>query len=232
MSRQEALIPVDMASDPPVAPTKPRGFVYHAKIISLLTLASRILGVVRESFAAKYFGAGMVSSAFAFAFTIPNLFRRLFGEGALSAAFIPLYAQALKEGHDGEARRFASATVNLLFLTLAIITLVGEAILFAISLADMAPDRRLALRLTMVMLPYVLFVCGAAFLGAILQVHKRFGMTAAAPIVLNVALIAATVLGAWLYGTRTTHGQIRAIYFVSYFVLAAGLLQILMLLRS
>lgn len=70
-----------------------RSFVGHAKVISGFTLLSRILGVVRESFAAKYFGAGLVSSAFYFAFAIPNLFRRLFGEGALSAAFIPLYSE-------------------------------------------------------------------------------------------------------------------------------------------
>ena len=75
----------------------PRGFLAHAKIISALTLLSRILGMARESVSAQFFGAGIVSSAFIVAFSIPNLFRKLFGEGALSAAFIPLYTKALKE---------------------------------------------------------------------------------------------------------------------------------------
>src|SRR5687768_2666682 len=82
------------------APSAPRSFLHHARLISGLTLISRFLGVARESLAAKYFGAGIVASAFAVAFTIPNLFRRLFGEGALSAAFIPLYAKAIKNEQE------------------------------------------------------------------------------------------------------------------------------------
>src|SRR3954467_11402680 len=71
-------------------------FVSHAKLIGVITFLSRLLGMARESIAANYFGANAVYSAFTFAFTIPNLFRKLLGEGALSAAFIPLYAQAIK----------------------------------------------------------------------------------------------------------------------------------------
>src|SRR5437868_10312722 len=71
-------------------------FVSHAKLIGGITFLSRLLGMARESIAANYFGGGMVYSAFQFAFTVPNLFRKLLGEGALSAAFIPLYAQAVK----------------------------------------------------------------------------------------------------------------------------------------
>src|SRR5881227_883448 len=74
-----------------------RAVVSHAKLIGLLTLVSRILGMAREVVAARFFGAGVVWSAFQYAFTIPNLFRKLLGEGALSAAFIPLYAKAIRE---------------------------------------------------------------------------------------------------------------------------------------
>src|SRR3984957_19653275 len=73
-----------------------RSFLGHAKLIGVLTLASRVLGLGREIVAGHYLGTGLVASAFTVAFTIPNLFRKLFGEGALSAAFIPLYAQAVK----------------------------------------------------------------------------------------------------------------------------------------
>src|SRR3954468_11727981 len=79
------------------APAKSaKTFVSHAKLIGVITFVSRLLGMARESIAANYFGGGMVYSAFQFAFTVPNLFRKLLGEGALSAAFIPLYAQAVK----------------------------------------------------------------------------------------------------------------------------------------
>src|SRR4051794_13342591 len=75
-------------------------FLRAAKIIGLLTLASRVLGLLREMVSAHFLGTGLVASAFTVAFTIPNLFRKLFGEGALSAAFIPLYAKAVKESEE------------------------------------------------------------------------------------------------------------------------------------
>lgn len=199
----------------------------------MLTLASRVLGVVRESLAARYFGAGIVSTAFTVAFTIPNLFRRLFGEGALSAAFIPLYSRSLKGDDEQEARRFASAAVKLLALILIGITIVGEAILWlTATLRPLAPDRLLTLKLTAIMLPYVLLVCGAAFLGAILQVHRRFGLTAASPILLNIALIGSTIAGARHWNTATESGRTSAIYLVSASVVLAGVAQILILLPA
>src|SRR5215207_10369184 len=112
-----------------VAPAK--SFLSHAKLIGGLTLVSRVVGMAREIVAGHYLGTGIVASAFTVAFTIPNLFRKLLGEGALSAAFIPLYAQAYKRGtteHGETASDFASASVNLLALILIGITLVGEAV--------------------------------------------------------------------------------------------------------
>jgi putative peptidoglycan lipid II flippase len=234
MSQTAAQIP-EMAA-PNAAPEQAIAttFLRQARLISLLTLISRFLGVARESLAAKYFGAGIVASAFAFAFTIPNLFRRLFGEGALSSAFIPLYSKAVKDDASSEsARQFASATVNFLLVILIILTIAAELTLLAIAaLADLQPDRLLALKLTAIMLPYALLVCGMAFLSAILQVHRRFGWSAATPIVLNVALILGTILGARFWSMSTIAGQTSAIYFLTLFVLIAGVAQILMLLPS
>src|SRR5829696_8389885 len=134
--------PAITISDPTAAPeTEPpvaapaKSFLRHAKLIGALTLLSRVVGLVREIVAAHFLGAGVVASAFTVAFTIPNLFRKLLGEGALSAAFIPLYAQAHKRGatETGEpAADFASASVNLLALILLGITVVGEGILLAL----------------------------------------------------------------------------------------------------
>src|SRR5882672_497685 len=232
MSQNVANI-VGVAGAPIDSPPKPVGFVKQARLISGLTLISRILGVVRESLAARFFGAGIVASAFAVAFTIPNLFRKLFGEGALSAAFIPLYAQAIKTDEDQSARHFAAATVNLLIVVLAVLTVLSEIILYLLAhFIDLQPDRLLAVKLTAIMLPYALLVCGMAFLSAILQVHRRFGWSAATPIVLNVALIIGTILGARFWDMKSPAGQTKAVYFLSLFVLAAGLAQILMLLPS
>src|SRR5215212_4783385 len=133
--------PAPEAEPPIAAPAK--SFLGHAKLIGALTFLSRIVGLAREVVAGHYLGTGVVASAFTVAFTIPNLFRKLLGEGALSAAFIPLYAQANKRGttDSGEsAADFAAASVNLLALILAGITIVGEAVLFA-AIALCSADR-------------------------------------------------------------------------------------------
>src|SRR3954471_11668361 len=117
--------------EPPVA-APAKSFLGHAKLIGALTFVSRVVGLVREMVASHYLGAGIVANAFTVAFTIPNLFRKLLGEGALSAAFIPLYAQARKRGttETGEAaEEFAAASVNLLTLILLGITVIGEAVI-------------------------------------------------------------------------------------------------------
>src|SRR6201996_8768492 len=102
---------------PPIAEPKQKTFLQHAKLIGLLTLISRFFGLGREIVAGHYLGTALVGSAFTVAFLGPNLFRKLFGEGALSAAFIPLYAQALKSDPDS-ANTFAASAVNLLIAIL------------------------------------------------------------------------------------------------------------------
>src|SRR5258706_2872170 len=210
-----------------------KSFVSHAKLIGALTLVSRILGMARESVASYFFGAGAIWSAFTVAFTIPNLFRKLFGEGALSAAFIPLYAQQVKHNHPKEAAQFAIASVNLLCTILIALTIVGEVALWATTYFwAMRPDRLLTVKLTAVMLPYVLLVCGTAFLGGVLQVHRRFGATAAAPIILNLFLIVAIVAAARTWDLTSDAGQTRAVFGLAVTVLIAGIVQVLVLAPS
>lgn len=234
---------------PPARPeTESRSFLGHAKLIGFLTLISRIMGLAREVVAGHYLGTGLVASAFTVAFTIPNLFRKLFGEGALSAAFIPLYAQAIKSERTSEpeddatpANDFAAASVNLLCVILLGLTVCGELILASLLylLPNLRPDRLLTLRLTAIMLPYVLLICGTAFLSGILQVHKRFGAPAAAPILLNLCHIVVVLVGARLLHLRATEDaqramplQTRLAYWLAAFVLIAGVLQFMVLLPS
>src|SRR5262245_5124239 len=195
-------------------PSSGGSFRRHARLIGALTLLSRLLGLVREVVAGHFLGTGMVASAFTVAFTIPNLFRKLFGEGALSAAFIPLYAQSLKNEDERRANDFAAASVNLLCVILMTITVVGEIGLGSAILVgrNLWPDLVLTLKFAAIMLPYVLLICGGAFLSGILQVHKRLAAPAAAPILLNLCHIAVLVLGAWAIGlgTRTRSEEVVA----------------------
>jgi putative peptidoglycan lipid II flippase len=231
-----------LADPPPIAPTKKaKTFIQHAKLIGFLTLISRFFGLGREVVAGHYLGTALVGSAFTVAFVIPNLFRKLFGEGALSAAFIPLYSQALKNDSTHEANDFAAAAVNLLCAMLVGLTVIGEAIIWAILLfsRDFRPDRVLTLKLTAIMLPYVLLICGGAFLSAILQVHHRFGAPAAAPIILNachmiVLLIGARILSLnpHLSSDANVAKQTTLAYWLALFVLVAGVLQVSVLLPA
>src|SRR3954468_5646305 len=135
----------------PVPERAARSFVGHAKLIGGLTLVSRVLGLAREIVAGHFLGTGLVASAFTVAFTVPNLFRKLFGEGALSAAFIPLYSQSLKRDGEAQANAFAAASVNMLCVILLVLTLVGEAALGGTLLLGGAqrPATLLTLKLTM-----------------------------------------------------------------------------------
>jgi len=153
---------------------------------TLLTLASRCMGLVRDGAIARLFGAGAFSSAFYFAFLVPNLFRRLFGEGALAAAFLPIYTNLQQESPE-RAKAFATLTIAKLVVLLGSLTLLGELVLWIILTSQESPSD--SLKLTMVMLPYMPLVCLVAIFGAMLHVHDRFGPTASAPIILNGFMI-------------------------------------------
>ncbi|MFK7883371.1 MAG: murein biosynthesis integral membrane protein MurJ [Phycisphaerales bacterium] len=163
------------------------------RTVAGLTLVSRVLGLVRDLVTVRVFGDTAVGSAFAAAFAIPNMFRRLFGEGALSAAFIPEYTTLSDEDPDA-ADRFASLVVGMLALITGGITVVAELGLLAVLvLAPGNEERALSLKLIMVCLPFMPAICVAAILGGMLQARGRFGPWAAAPILLNLCVIAAAL---------------------------------------
>ena len=162
------------------------------RTVSGLTLASRVMGLARDLVLVRVFGDTLVGSAFTAAFAIPNLFRRLFGEGALAAAFLPEYAQL-----DDDHRRAALARVTLLGVggVTAGLTVVLELGLLAVLLLT-PPDeaRDLSLRLIMVLLPFMPLICTTAILGAMLQARGRFGPAAGGPILLNLFMVSAAML--------------------------------------
>jgi putative peptidoglycan lipid II flippase len=156
---------------------------------------SRVLGLVRQSLIATFLGVNWVSDAFNGAFKITNLLQNMFGEGALSASFIPVYANALARGDDKEADRIAGAVASLLALIVSVIVALG--ILFAPAVVEVVvggftgETLELTIRLTRILFPGAgIFVLSAWCLG-ILNSHRRFFLSYVAPVFWNIAMIAA-----------------------------------------
>jgi putative peptidoglycan lipid II flippase len=202
-------------------------FVSHAMVVTVFTLLSRMTGLVRDAVLAAAFGVGAVSDAFLAGFLVPNLFRRLFGEGALSAAFIPHYTQLLKND-PLVAKRFASVCLTLLVVGLSGLTLVGEWVMWAVlKNAELSADSSLTIRLAMIMLPYMPLICVVALIGGILQVHGRFGSPAAVPVILNLVMIGFTWWAVWgMNGSGDEQAMRGATYIVAVGVIVAGVLQV------
>lgn len=187
--------------------------------MSLLTMASRVLGVVRDAALAFALGTSMPMDAFSVAFLIPNLFRRLFSEGALSAAFLPVFTGLDEQGDRQAAQRLANLAITLLVAILAALVLAGEGVILVWhALGDPSPRLGLTLGLTAVMLPFAIGICLVGLLQAILNVRGHFAMPAAAPALLNVLVIAAAVLAAPLVGDS----KVARVYVVAASVLAAS----------
>ncbi|MEZ6242145.1 MAG: murein biosynthesis integral membrane protein MurJ [Phycisphaerales bacterium] len=192
------------------------------RTVSGLTLVSRVMGLARDLATVRIFGDTAVGSAFAAAFAIPNMFRRLFGEGALSAAFLPEYAR-LDENEPESAGAFARLTLIMLALVTGAISVVIElGVLAAVLLSPADADRDLSLHLIMVMIPYMPLICIAAIMGGMLQTHERFGVWAAAPIILNVFVIGACA-PFWVVEGATPAGWA---YVIGVAAVAAGAVQV------
>ncbi len=161
------------------------------RVVSGLTLVSRFSGLARDVVTARIFGDSALGSAFRAAYAAPNLFRRLFGEGALSAAFIPQYT-TIQRDDPAMAAKLANLVIAALTLGSGLITLLIEIVLgLRLWLLPADADTATSIRLIMLMLPMMPAVCITAILGGVLQVHGRFAVPAAAPIILNLFQIAA-----------------------------------------
>jgi putative peptidoglycan lipid II flippase len=169
------------------------------RVVSIFTFASRILGLARDMVMAAMFGAGPLMDAFSVAFRIPNLARRLFGEGALTAAFLPIFVRE----HEREGAHAANDLVTAAALCLggalfALVLLIELGLAVIGLLVPMSDDWRLLVLLTAVMLPYALLICVTALLNAVLHSLHRFAWPAFVPIILNVLWMAAIAIAAVL----------------------------------
>jgi putative peptidoglycan lipid II flippase len=212
----------------PAATLAPVSLFKAASTISVLTLASRVTGLLREFLMAAAFGATAMTDAFNVAFRIPNLFRRLFAEGAFSQAFVPALAHS-KERDGAEATRLLIDSVATLLawtlLVTCVVGVVGAPVLVYMLASGFQKDPRafdVAVVLTRFMFPYIGFMSLVALSAGILNTWKRYAVPAATPVLLNVCMILAAWLLAPWFGTR----GIEPIYAMAVGVMAGGVLQL------
>ena len=200
-------------------------YLKSAMVVSIGTLISRILGMARDIAMASAFGAGVVLDAFLLAFTIPNLFRRLFGEGALSGAFLPVFTATIEQQDRPAAFRLANKMLTLLGLVLGGIVVVGSLVCVGLYYSGWLSDKnRLAMGLLAVMMPYMALICLAAVLGTILNALHHFLMPALCPAVLNVVWLFGIFCLAPLFG-NTPHAWA---YGMAVAIVIGGVLQVAM----
>ncbi|MEJ2589678.1 MAG: murein biosynthesis integral membrane protein MurJ [Deltaproteobacteria bacterium] len=178
-----------------------RGAVSRAAgVVGFFTFLSRILGLVRDMVLAALFGSGMAADAFFVAFRIPNLLRRLFAEGSLTISFIPIFTEYLSRKSKEDAFDLARIVLTLLSIILALVTVMGVLLspwivrLQAFGFGDTGLKYELTVLLTRITFPYIFFISIVAFFMGVLNSLKHFAAPAAAPIFLNVGIIAAGYL--------------------------------------
>ncbi|MGG5810760.1 murein biosynthesis integral membrane protein MurJ [Falsiroseomonas sp. CW058] len=194
------------------------------------TMASRILGFARDMLIAAKLGAGPVADAFFVALRLPNLFRQLFGEGAFNAAFVPAFAGSYALEGPGRARALANSLAGLMTICLSGLVLLGivfmPQLLFVLAPGFVGEALRfpLAVELTRITFPYLLFICLAALVSGVLNGMDRFGAAAAAPVLFNLVTMAA-LLGLTPHVATPAHA-------LAWGVVASGVLQLAMLVAA
>ncbi len=208
------------------------GLIGRFASVGSATLASRFLGFFREVMIAALLGTGPVADAFYAAFRFPNLFRRLFAEGAFNAAFVPLFAGELENGGREAARKFAEQVLAALLAVLLVISALAMlAMPFLVetiiaSRFDPASEKfDLTVVMTRIMFPYLTAMSLVALMSGVLNTFRRYFLAAFAPVLLNVAMIAALV-----YASLGGMSEREIGYVLSWTVSVSGLLQLAMLI--
>jgi len=200
-------------------------FFSAAKVVAGITLISRVFGLFRDM-GITSLGANRSTDAYGLAFQIPNLFRRLFGEGALSSAFVPVFTDTAEKSGFEKASRLLANAMALLAVFLTAIMLLVEIGFVVVALLPGPEDRKLLLTLATIMFPYMVTVCLLALGSAALNCRGHFAFPAAAPIIFNiVGIVAAWWIAPILKGNLP--GQLMI---VAFSVITAGLIQLIAVL--
>lgn len=202
-------------------------YLWSAKLIAVCTLLSRFTGLARDITLNHVYGQRWVQDAFNYGFLIPNLFRRLFGEGALSAIFIPVFTETLDRKGRPDAWVLLGRVAGLMVVILCSATILLElGVLVIWQLYPGGPMRELQLGLTAVMMPFMISICLLALLSSILNCLNHFAVPALMPIVLNVM----NIVGVLFVGPMIGKPLESQIYGVALSVLAASVLQLILIL--
>ena len=194
----ETAPPVERRAAPRTTTSKPfdrsKGAAF---LVGAGILLSRLAGLIRQTMMARYLGADVSADAFNAAFRIPNLLQNLFGEGVLSASFIPEYAGLLGRGDEKEATKLAGAVAGMLALIASIIVLIGVVtapwLVAIIANGFTGEKRELTVRLTRILFPGAGLLVFSAWCLGILNSHRRFFMSYTAPVIWNLAMVAALI---------------------------------------
>ncbi|MEM9970330.1 MAG: murein biosynthesis integral membrane protein MurJ [Pseudomonadota bacterium] len=176
---------------------KPIRLVASVMTVGAWTMASRVLGFVRDILIAAWLGTGAVAEAFLIAFSLPNMFRRFFAEGAFNTAFVPMFSKKLESGDD--AQSFARDALAMLAVIVVLLTVLATVFMPWLVLAmasGFAGDARFDMAVTLgrIVFVYILFISLAALVSGVLNASGRFVAAAAAPVLLNIILIGALLL--------------------------------------
>jgi putative peptidoglycan lipid II flippase len=196
-------------------------FFTSAKVEAGITMISRIFGFFRD-LGITSLGATRYNDAFGLAFKIPNLFRRLFGEGALASAFVPVFTEVNEKEGVEKARLLLANSMAILTVFLAVLLVIGEVCFFTYSLLPGPKDRQVLMLFAMIMYPYMFTVCLLALCSAALNSRGHFIYPAAAPIILNIFGIAA----AWWIAPMMKENLQGQLTIVSFSVVIAGVVQL------
>lgn len=181
------------------AKLKVSSLLRSSAVVSVMTLLSRVLGMLRDMVLANYFGSGSAADAFFVAFKIPNFLRRLFAEGAFAQAFVPVLSEYREKRSFAEVKQLVDRTAGMLGLILTALTALGVVMspylimLFAPGFHNEPEKMQLAGELLRITFPYLLLISLTAFCGAILNSYGRFAVPAFTPVLLNLSMIGCTV---------------------------------------
>ncbi|MBR6389679.1 MAG: murein biosynthesis integral membrane protein MurJ [Opitutales bacterium] len=173
--------------------------------VALGTFGSRVLGLLRDTLTLAFLGVNAISSAFFFGFTIPNLFRRLMGEGALSSAFVPIFSQILKSEGREKAFDFLNKIITRALAILCLLVAAGTAAsaIFYFAAQNSGERFLLGAAFTSAMMPYMILICLAALICACLNVLGHFALPALTAVWLNAAIISSILIGAAFFESRS-----------------------------
>ncbi len=198
-------------------------FLENISIVAIATVLSRVLGLLRDILLFAFLGTGTLNSAFIFAFTLPNLFRRLLGEGALTSALVPILSEEMEGGRKNSAFQLLNRVLSRTFLALFGLVAVGSLILWSIfSIPGLEERWYLGAGFGILLLPYMIFACLAAIISAGLNVLNRFAVAALSQVWLNLSIILALVV----MGSLVAPSSVELVIGLCVGVLAGGVLQI------